>query len=61
MSPSRGPLEAVDRMAAAVDLPLDPRHRPGVGATLDRLLALGALVASAAIPEGTEPAPVFEP
>lgn len=58
-SPIDGPL--LDGLAAAVDLRLDPRHRPGVAEALERMLALGAIVAGAGTPDDTEPAPVFEP
>ncbi|MBI4637225.1 MAG: DUF4089 domain-containing protein [Candidatus Rokubacteria bacterium] len=51
----------LDRFAAGVDLPLDPEHRPGVAEALERLLALAAVVAAAAVPDEVEPAPVFEP
>ena len=54
-----GPL--LDALAAAVELPLDPRYRAGVGEALARMLALGRIVAAAVTPGETEPAPLFKP
>ncbi|HYB69643.1 MAG TPA: DUF4089 domain-containing protein [Candidatus Bathyarchaeia archaeon] len=51
----------VDRAAALCDLRIAPAHRPGVIQSLGGLAQAAALVAEFAIPEETEPAPVFEP
>jgi hypothetical protein len=51
----------VTGLAAAVGLPLDPAHRPGVTANFRRLLAQGDIVMSVAVPPDTEPAPIFRP
>lgn len=59
MEPRRVTDEALDRLAAAVDLRIDPADRAGVTVALARLLALGAVVAAAV--DDAEPASVFDP
>jgi hypothetical protein len=54
------PDEVLDRLAAAVGLTLDPAYRAGVAESLARLLAAGAVVAAANVPDSAEPAPGFE-
>ena len=49
----------VDAAARLVGLPLDPAHRPGVVLNLERIAQMAALVTAFALPEETEPAPVF--
>jgi hypothetical protein len=60
---SQGPVTDVvlDRLSAAVELPLDPAHRAGVAESLARLLALGAAVGAAVTADTGDPAAVFEP
>ena len=51
----------VDAAAAQIGLPLDPAHRPGVILNLERIAEMAGLVMAFALPEETEPAPVFRP
>jgi hypothetical protein len=51
----------VDQMAAIVDLPLQPEHRPGVIANFERIHTIAQLVMEFPLPEEIEVAPVFEP
>ena len=53
--------EWVDQMAALVDLPLHPEHRPGVVENFSRIAAIAQLVMEFPLPETVEAAPVFEP
>ena len=50
-----------DAAAALVGLPLAPAHRPGVVLNLERIAQMAALVMEFALPEETDPAPVFAP
>jgi len=45
--------------AAAIGLPLDPRHLPGVAANLRIAARMAALVEEAPLGPADEPAPVF--
>ena len=49
----------VDAAAALIGLPLDPAHRPGVILNIERIAEMAGLVMAFALPEETEPAPVF--
>ena len=49
----------VDAAAALIGLPLDPEHRPGVILNIERIAEMAELVMAFALPEETEPAPVF--
>jgi Protein of unknown function (DUF4089) len=49
----------IDAAARALALPLEPAWRPAVKANLLVTLRQGALVAEFALPDDTEPAPVF--
>jgi hypothetical protein len=51
----------VDAVAALIGLPLAPAHRPGVVLNLERIAQMAALVMEFALPEETDPAPVFAP
>ena len=51
----------IEQMALVVDLPLDPKHRPGVVENLARIMALAQLVNEFPLPVEIEAAPVFEP
>jgi hypothetical protein len=51
----------VDAAAMLIGLPLDPAHRPGVVLNLERIAQMAALVMEFALPDETEPAPVFKP
>ena len=51
--------EWVDRTARALDLPLDPAHRPGVIANLQRLAELAASLEEPALGAADESASVF--
>lgn len=55
------PEQFVDQMAELVDLPLQPEHRPGVVANLERIQTIAQLVIDFPLPEAIEVAPVFEP
>lgn len=50
-----------DAAAAALDLPLDPAHRPGVIAALEGLHAMSRLVLAVELPAELDPAPVYRP
>lgn len=50
-----------DEAAAALGLPLDAAHRPGVIQNLQRTAAIVAPLLAFALPAETEPAPVFTP
>lgn len=52
---------ALDALAAAVALPINPADRPAVAAALARLMILAAIVRSAEGTDAAEPAPVFTP
>lgn len=51
----------VDAAAAAIGLPLDPAHRPGVIANIERIAGFAKLVMELPLDEAAEPAPVFKP
>jgi hypothetical protein len=51
----------VDAAAAALGVPIDPAHRPGVILNLQRLAEMAALVMEFPLPDDETPAPVFEP
>jgi hypothetical protein len=51
----------VDAAAVLIGLPIDPAHRPGVVVNLERIAQMAALVMGFALPDETEPAPVFRP
>ncbi len=51
----------VDQSAAALGLRIDPAHRPGVVANLQRTAAVAAPLLAFALPDAAEPAPVFTP
>ncbi len=51
----------ITALAAAIDLPIDPQHRPAIATNLIRLLAQSKIVMSVPIPPETEPAPIFRP
>jgi len=51
----------VDAAARLIGLPLDPAHRPGVIANLERIAQMAALVMEFRLPDEIEPAPVYEP
>ncbi len=51
----------VDLLAAALQIPLDPEHRPGVIANFQRSAEIAQLVMEFPLPEVIEAAPVFEP
>jgi len=51
----------VDAAATLIGLPLDSAHRPGVVLNLERIAQMAALVMEFALPDETEPAPVFKP
>lgn len=53
--------QLVDLMAQAIQLPLDPEHRPGVVANFERTMTIAQLVMEFSLPEEIEAAPVFEP
>lgn len=50
-----------DSAAALLDVPLAADHRPGVLDQLALLLAASRLVSELALPDETQPAPVFRP
>lgn len=50
-----------DRAAAALHVPLDPAHRPGVIQNLERAGALAATLLAVQLPNDVEGAPVFVP
>jgi hypothetical protein len=51
----------VDLMASLLDLPLDPDHRPGVIANLERTRSIAQLVMEFPLPDDIEVAPTFQP
>jgi hypothetical protein len=51
----------VEAAAAAVGLPLDPSHRPGVILNLERIAEMAALFMDFPLPDDTEAAPVYQP
>ena len=51
----------VDAAAAAIRLPLDPAHRPGVILNMQRIAEMAALVMELPLPDDCEPASVFRP
>jgi hypothetical protein len=53
--------EWVDMMAALVDLPLRPEHRPGVVENFERIRAIAQQVMEFPLPEDIEAGPTFEP
>lgn len=58
--PASDPLDDFIRSAArALALPLEPQWLPAIKANLDTNLRLAALVAEFALPDESEPAPVF--
>jgi hypothetical protein len=50
----------VDAAAAAIGLPLDPAHRPGVILNLARIAEMAALFMDFPLPDEIEAAPVYE-
>ena len=50
----------IDAAARMLDLPLEPAWRAAVKANLQVTLRQGTLVAEFALPDDTEPAPVFQ-
>lgn len=60
--PAPGSWDAyADQAAAALGLPLDPAHRLGVVQNLQRSAAIAVPLLAFALPDSTEPAPVFAP
>jgi hypothetical protein len=60
--PARSDLDAyVDEAAKLCGLPIAPAHRPGVVQYLGVVSQAAALVMEFALPEDSEPAPVFRP
>ena len=56
------PLDAaIDASAHALGLKIEDAWRPAIRAHLQVTMRIGALVTSFALPDETEPAPVFEP
>ncbi len=51
----------VDLLAAALQIPLDPEHRPGVIANFQRSAVVAQQVMDFPLPDLIEAAPVFEP
>ena len=51
----------VDTVAPTIGLPIAPEHRPGVVANLGAIAAMAELVMDFALPDDTEPAPIFRP
>lgn len=51
----------VDLMAQLLDLPIDPEHRPGVIANLERTRSIARLVMEFPLPDDIEVAPIFQP
>jgi Protein of unknown function (DUF4089) len=51
----------VDAAAALVGLPIDPAHRPGIAANIERIAQMAALVMEFPLPDDTEPAPIYQP
>ncbi len=49
----------VDAAAAALGLPLDPAHRPGVIANIERISGFASLVMEWPLDTSAEPAPVY--
>ncbi len=52
---------ALDHLARAAGLTIDPLHEAGVALNLERLLTQARLVMDVALPPDTEPAPIFRP
>ena len=52
---------AVDRLAAVVNLPIDPAYRAGVVETFAGLMRAAALVLEFPLPDTVEPPSVFRP
>jgi hypothetical protein len=60
-SEKHDPLDAfIDAVAAALDLPIDPAWKADVKTNLQVTLRHAALVSEFALPDDTEPAPVFK-
>lgn len=55
------PAQLVDLMAAVLQIPLAPEHRPGVIANFVRNTEVAQLVLEFPLPEAVEAAPIFEP
>ncbi len=51
----------VDQVAQALNLPLQPEHRPGVVENVERMGAIAQLVLEFPLPATVDPAPVFQP
>ena len=51
----------VDLMAQLIGLPLDPEHRPGVIANMERNAAIAQQVMQFELPDEVESAPAFQP
>jgi hypothetical protein len=59
-SPPSDPLDGfVEAAARVLALPVEPEWRPAIKANLEVSLRLAAFVAEFALPDETEPAPVF--
>lgn len=55
------PAEYVAQMALVVNLPLDPKHRPGVVENFAKIMVIAQLVNEFPLPVEIEAAPAFEP
>jgi hypothetical protein len=55
------PAAAVDPLAALIELPLDPAHRPGVVKHFAIIAGMARLVMDFPLADDIEPAPVFLP
>ena len=51
----------VDAAAVAAGLSLDPAHRPGVIANMQRIAQFAQMVMELPLDEATEPLPVYRP
>lgn len=59
--PSIDAATLVDLMAQLIELELDPAHRPGVIANLERTAAIAKLVMEFPLPDEIEIASIFQP
>lgn len=51
----------VDLMSQVIHLPIDPEHRPGVIANLERTATIAQVVMDFPLPDTIEAAPIFQP
>lgn len=51
----------VDLMSQVINLPIDPDHRPGVIANLERTATIAQVVMDFPLPDTIETAPIFQP